>query len=97
MTFGTALLHAEHVGVRELREHLSEHLKAQKPLIVTERGNPKSVVIAYQDMLELVEMMDELQDAETLALVQEGRRAYKQGAKLIPVANLIAKVRAQSK
>lgn len=93
MSVATALLSAKHVGVRELREHLSQRLKGKRPLIVTEHGTPTKVILSYQDMLELIEILDELQDRQTLETVQEGRRAIKRGTKGIPVSELFHQIR----
>jgi len=93
MTVATALLHARHVGVRELKEHLSQRLKGNKPIIVTEHGTPTRVILSYQDVLELIEILDELQDHGTLLAVQEGRRAIKKGAKGVPVSELFHRIR----
>jgi prevent-host-death family protein len=93
MTVGTALLRAEHIGVRELREHLSQRLKGTKPLIVTERGTPTKVIISYQDILELVEMFDEIRDRSLLEMVREGRSAIKRGVKGIEVSKLFRQIR----
>ena len=95
MTFEAALLRADHVGIRELREHLSDQLKRKQPLIVTERGVPKKVILSYQDVLDLIEALHELQDQELVALVREGRAAVRRGAKGIPVKRLFQKIRSR--
>jgi len=93
MTVETALLRAEHIGVRELREHLSARLKETKPLIVTDRGTPTKVIISYQDILELVEMLDEVRDRATLETVRHGRNAIKRKVKGISVSRLFNRIR----
>ena len=93
MTVAAALLKAKRIGVRELRAHLSKRLKEGKPLIVTEHGKPTKVILAYRDMLELIDVLDELQDRQTLSMVQEGRKAIQKGAKGIPVSELFDKIR----
>lgn len=93
MTVATALLNAKHIGVRELREHLSNRLKGNKPIIVTDRGVPTKVILSYEDMLELVDILDELQDRSALQTVEEGRRAIKGGAKGIPVSDLFNQIK----
>ncbi|MDI6751435.1 MAG: hypothetical protein QME07_01040 [bacterium] len=42
-------------------------------LIITDRGTPISVNLPYSDLLELVDIIDELSDSETIASVQEGK------------------------
>lgn len=93
MTVNTALLKAKHIGVRELKAHLSQRLKGRGPLIVTEHGTPTKVIVSYNDMLEIVDILDELQDRGTLFAVQEGRRAIKAGVKGVPVSELFDQIR----
>ena len=93
MTVTTALLGAKHVGIRELREHLSKRLKGDKPIIDTDHGTPTKVIFSYQGMLELIEILDELQDRGVLDNVREGREAIKHGAKGLPVSNLFHQIR----
>ncbi len=93
MKIAMDLLKADHVGVRELKTHLSKRLKIHKPLVVTDHSQPVKVIIAYEDMVELLDMLDEVTDEATLALVQEGRKAIQSGAKGIPVSRLFNKIR----
>lgn len=88
-----ALLKAEHIGVRELREHLSEELKRDAPLIVTEHGTPKKVILSYRDLLDLIDILDELRDRELLETIQGGRKAIRRGVKGIPVSRLFRQIR----
>ena len=93
MTISTALMKASHVGVRDLRLHLSRRLKNKNPLVVTEHGTPVKVIVSYQDMVELAEILDEMQDPKTLQAVTHARRALKRGAKGIPVSRLFGRLR----
>ena len=95
MTLESALLRAEHVGVRELREHLSDRLKRKQPLVVTERGIPKKVILSYQDVLDLIEVLQELRDEELVRFVHEGRSAVKRRVKGIPVERLFRQFRSR--
>lgn len=88
----TDILKAEHIGIRELKEHLCK-VNLEKTLVITDRGRPISVNLPYEDILELVDMLDELTDAETLAVIAEARAAIKAGAKGIPVSNLFRRLR----
>ena len=97
MSVAVELLKAEHVGIRDLRTHLSSFLKISKPVIVTDRGTPSKVLLSYSDMLELTDILDELQDRETIKAVQDGRMAITNGTKGIPVGNLFKKIRLQEK
>ncbi|MBI3314294.1 MAG: hypothetical protein HYZ83_08680 [Candidatus Omnitrophica bacterium] len=97
MTVATALLTAKHIGVRELREHLSKRLKGNKPIIVTEHGTPTKVIFSYRDVLELIDILDELQDRQAIQAVQEGRRAIQKGARGTSVSSLFNQIRQSRK
>jgi hypothetical protein len=76
------LLKAEHVGVRELRDHLCGFMKDKKPaIVVTERGHPVRVIVSYAKMVELLEFFDEVSDPDTMRNIHEGVEAIKQGSK----------------
>ena len=93
MTVVTALLNAKYVGVRELREHLSQRLKGNKVIVVTEHGIPTRVILSYRDVVELIEVLDELRDQAAVQSVQEGRKAIRAGAEGIPVSRLFKQIR----
>ena len=93
MTTAASLLHARHLGIRELKAHLSKRLKGNRPIIVTEYGVPTRVILSYRDVLELIDILDELQDRKTLELVREGREAIRKGARGIPVSRLLNRLR----
>ena len=94
MSIAATLLRANHMGVKDFRDHLAEALKKDQMLIVTQHGQPSKVVIDYEDMLELVDVIDELQDASTVRTVLEGRDAIKRkGSAGIPVARLFKQIR----
>lgn len=94
MTVTTALFNAKYVGIRDLREHLSKRLKGSEVIVVTEHGTPTKVILAYQDVVELIEVLDELRDRAALQTVQEGRKAIRAGARGIPVRRLFHQIRA---
>ena len=93
MSIAYDLLKANHVGIRDLKEHLSTEL-LKSLLVITDRGTPISVNLPYSDVLELVDILDELADLETIQTVSEGRKAIKAGAKGVPVSNLFKRIRA---
>lgn len=97
MSIAADLLKADHVGIRDLKENLSKILKKKNPLIVTDRGTPAHVILPYSEMLELLDIIDEIEDRDTLKTVTEGRKAVKAGAKGKPAANLFGKIRANRK
>ena len=93
MKIAMNLLKADHVGVRDLKTNLSKRLKSNRPLVVTDHSQPVKVIIAYEDMLDLLDMLDELTDPDTVKNVLEGRKAIAAGAKGIPVSRTIQKWR----
>lgn len=97
MGIATDLLKSNHIGIRDLKEHLSKLLKRNEPLVVTDRGTPVNVILPYSDMLELMDILDELSDLETLRAIQEGRKAIKAGAQGIPVSKLFSKIKSKHK
>ncbi|MCP5051079.1 MAG: type II toxin-antitoxin system Phd/YefM family antitoxin [bacterium] len=92
MGIATDILKANHIGIRDLKKHLSTKL-LDDLLVITDRGNPVSVNLPYSDVLELMDMLDELTDSETLKTVNQGRKAIEEGEKGIPVSNLFNKIR----
>ena len=92
MSIAVDLLKTNHVGIRELKGHLTAK-SLKEPLVITDRGIPISVSLPYSDVLELIDILEEVSDPKTMALVREGRQAVKNGAKAIPVANLFQKMR----
>lgn len=97
MTVSTALLNARYVGIRDLREHLSKRLKGNKVIVVTEHGAPIKVILSYQDVVELIEVLDELRDQAALQSVQEGRKAISAGVEGVPVSRLFNRIRESRK
>lgn len=93
MTLATILLRAPHIGVRQFKSGLSKFLKSRNPLIITERGVPVEVVIPYAEAIEMVDLIDEATDLETLKAVEEGREAIKTERKGISVLRLFSKFR----
>lgn len=93
MTLATILLKAPHIGIRQFKSRLSKFLKGGNPLIITERGVPVEVVIPYAEAIEIVDLIDEATDLETLKAVAEGREAIKAKKRGISVLSLFSKVR----
>src|SRR5688572_10819071 len=73
------LLRARHVGIRELKDHLSEWLGKQAPLVATDRGQPTHFVVPYDEMIEIVEILEELSDSGLVERVQAARAGYQKG------------------
>jgi len=97
MTLASILLKAPHIGVRQFKARISKFLKSGNPLIITERGVPVEVVIPYAEAIEMVDLIDEATDLETLKAVEEGREAIKAKRKGISVLRLFSKVRKRTK
>jgi hypothetical protein len=57
--------------VRDFKTQLSSKLLGDL-LVITDRGKPVSVNLPYSDVLELIDILDELTDPETLAMIAEG-------------------------
>ncbi|MEK7287024.1 MAG: hypothetical protein AAB091_00495 [Elusimicrobiota bacterium] len=73
------LMRARHVGIKDFKIHLSAFLDQNKPLLVTERGNPKHFVVPYEEMLEIIDILEEASDPNLVAQVERARMAYKKG------------------
>lgn len=97
MTLSTALLKAPHIGVRDLKAHLSQRLKSHRPVIVTDHGEPKQVLMPYEDIVELAEILDELRDADLMRDVRLSRKAAKEGRTGIPISSVFKKIKLSRK
>ncbi len=84
MSLATQLLRVAPIGVKELKNTLSAVLRRGKARIVTEHNRPRHVLVPYEDMVELVELLDELADPRLLKQIAEGRESYRKG-KWIPL------------
>lgn len=81
MTISNALLRAKSIGVRNFRDSASRFIRKHEFLIITERGTPASVLLPYNDILEIVDILEELEDKKIVKTIAEGRRAIRKGAK----------------
>ncbi len=93
MTVARALLNAKSVGVRRLKNRLSRFINKNELFIVTEYGSPAGVYVPYEEMMEIVDVLDELQDREAIEAVAEGRRAIMAKRKGISVSKVFKKIR----
>ncbi|GEM_PF-619089 len=87
------LLRSKHIGAKLFRSRLFHYLKADDSLVITERGEPVRVMINYDKMLDLIDMMDELSDPVTIKAVYDGRRSIARGSRGIAVSRLFSKIR----
>src|SRR5205814_1916495 len=73
------LLRGEYIGVKELRQRIAHLLRSDRPRIVTERGKPRQVLIAYDKVVELIEILEELRDRKLMRDLERARAAYRKG------------------
>lgn len=85
-------------GVREVKTRLSHYVHDKSPTCITERGEPRSVLIPYQTLLSVTEeledlkdLVEELKDQHLVGQIVKGRRDYKKG-KLIPAEALFKRI-----
>ena len=97
MRLSTSLLKARHIGIRELKANLSKFLKQNKTMVITDHGTPTNVIVSYDDIVELIDILDELMDKSTIRSVQEGREAIASDSEGIPVSKLFNKIRKSTK
>jgi len=81
MTISNALLRAKSIGVRNFRDSASRFIRKHELLIITERGSPASVLLPYNDILGIVDILEELEDKKIVKIIAEGRKAIRRGAK----------------
>jgi len=91
MTLAAALLRVPRIGAREFRNKACAYIRKGKAYLVTEHGQPAGVFLPYEDVLELVEVIDELHDKEALKAIAEGRRAIRRGARGISLSESLKK------
>ena len=93
MKIAMNLLKADRVGVRELKSDLSKRLNRKELLVVTDHGAPAHVIVPYEDMLELVDLLDEATDSQMVKIVSEARAAISKSGRGIPVQRLFSRQR----
>lgn len=71
MSLANDIIKSPHVGIRNLKIHLSRFLK-KGTLVVTDRGVPVNIILPYADTIELLDIMDEVTDSETMKTIREG-------------------------
>ena len=91
MNAATILLKAKKVGVRSFRDSVSRYIREHRPIVITEHGTPESVLLPYEDMLEIIDVLDELQDEGLLKTIAEGRRAIKTGGTGVAASKTLLK------
>lgn len=91
MTLGKALLKARAIGIRKFRDKISRLIHAHEIFVVTDHGSPTSVLLPYDDVLEIVDVLDELRDKEVLDAVTKGRKAIRAGKKGVLASKVFKK------
>lgn len=79
MSTKTLLKEAKPVNVREAQAKLSKLISSKEPSLVLSHGKPVSFLIPYDEMLDLLDLIDELKDKLLLEQIAEARKAYIQG------------------
>lgn len=97
MTTAIDLLRAPRYGIRDFKSHLSNRIRSKKAMILVDRGEPKKVIIDYNELVQILEFIEDVQDKELLQLIHEGRSAIERGEPGISVDESFAKIRAARK
>lgn len=91
MTTASLLRKAKPVNVREAQAKLSQLIRSKAPSMVFSHGKPVSFLIPYEEMLDLVELLDELKDKKLLQEIARARSEYAKG-KSVPAERLFKKM-----
>lgn len=91
MTTAALLRNAKPVNVREAQAKLSQLIRSKSPSMVLSHGKPVSFLVPYEEMLDLVEMLDELKDTKLLRELARARAEYA-GRKAVPAERLFRKM-----
>ena len=97
MTTAIQLLKAPRVGIKEFKTNLSSEIKSKKLLVLNDHGESKKVVIDYNDFVELIEFVEDLQDKELAQLIHEGKIAIERGEPGINVSESFKRIRESGK
>lgn len=73
----SALLHAKTIGVRDLRENLTKIVKNNKPYLVVKHGERKMFLVPYEDIVDLIEILEESKDAVLREEIRRARDEYR--------------------
>jgi antitoxin (DNA-binding transcriptional repressor) of toxin-antitoxin stability system len=91
MTTASLLRKAKPVNVREAQAKLSRLIRSKAPSMVLSHGRPVSFLIPYEEMLDLLEMVDEMKDQMLLKEIARARAEYAKG-KAVPAEPLFRKM-----
>ena len=79
MTTKSLLRQAKPVNVREAQAKLSHLIRSKTPSLVLSHGKPVSFLVPYEEMLDLLEMLDELKNQRLLEEIARSRSEYATG------------------
>ena len=79
MTTKSLFRQAKPVNVREAQAKLSRLIRSKTPSLVLSHGKPVSFLVPYEEMLDLLEMLDELKDQRLLEEISRARSEYAEG------------------
>ena len=91
MTPKSLLRRAKPVNVREAQAKLSRLIRSKTPSLVLSHGKPVSFLVPYEEMLDLLEMLDELKDQRLLEEIAKARAEYAAG-KAVSAERLFGKM-----
>lgn len=91
MTTKSILRQSRPVNVREAQANLSRLIRSKKPSLVLSHGKPVSFLVPYDEMLDLLDMLDELKDQKLLEEIARARSEYAEG-KAVPAERLFRKI-----
>ncbi len=79
MSASNLLRNVKPVNLREARGQLSKLIRSKELSVFLSKGKPVSFLVPYEDMLDLVETLDQLQDKKLLQEITRARKEYAQG------------------
>ncbi len=91
MTAASLLRKAKPVNVREAQAKLSRLIRSKSPSMVLSHGKPVSFLVPYEEMLDLLDMLEELKDAKLLQEIARARSEYVR-RKPVPAERLFKKI-----
>jgi antitoxin (DNA-binding transcriptional repressor) of toxin-antitoxin stability system len=91
VTTKSILRQSKPVNVREAQATLSRLIRSKNPSLVLSHGKPVCFLVPYEEMLDLLEMLDDLKDRKLLEEIARARSEYTEG-KAVPVERLFRKM-----
>jgi hypothetical protein len=79
MTYRSIFRDAKPVNMREAQAGLSKLAKSSKPSLIISHGKPLSFIIPYDEMLEVLDMVEELRDVRLIKGIALARSEYENG------------------